>query len=532
MAFNSKYLQFAKNTGTGVQTVTGVGFTGKALLLWSTFQTAAGATTAAMMCLGMTDGVLQSVRFIHHPGAEAATTSAQAEQTDHIVFKVGATSGATPTVQVAGVFGAFNSDGFTINWTTNDGNADILHAIVLGGDIEAAFRQVKITGNSGTSIDVTDVDFRPSSYVVMGGAADEFGTGDYNLGAPFGSLHGFGFSNAVDNICSWTLGLGTGGAADCYKGQMTDAVASVRAANTAGAGSLMDARITASLNNGFTITRDVGTSANQPVQHVLCLKGVRFALGSFTAPLTAINKVVTLPFEPDVFVVQSIGAAASENMAGMGLSLGAWHRADDASGGVWIGGVDAANPSEYRRSTYEDLLIETRNPSGGAAVMQASVVSSSATDVTLDFDAVSGSSDAIIYMAMAATEPIVGVAVFGVKTTVTATRAIAFGLDNNTNVHNEAGKHKVFGKIEATETIQVGDVTAVGATKLIGWDPTSKQLQAVDIGTGADLTDNELTASGGSSAYYMSPLTTGGDPTTAELVFGPDGDVVMVPVYF
>ncbi len=33
-------------------------------------------------------------------------------------------------------------------------------------------------------------------------------------------------------------------------------------------------------------------------------------------------------------------------------------------------------------------------------------------------------------------------------------------------------------------------------------------------------------------SFYMSPLTTGGDPTTAELIFGPDGDVVMVPVAF
>lgn len=33
-------------------------------------------------------------------------------------------------------------------------------------------------------------------------------------------------------------------------------------------------------------------------------------------------------------------------------------------------------------------------------------------------------------------------------------------------------------------------------------------------------------------AFYMSPLTTGGDPAAAELVFSPDGDVVMVPVSF
>jgi len=34
------------------------------------------------------------------------------------------------------------------------------------------------------------------------------------------------------------------------------------------------------------------------------------------------------------------------------------------------------------------------------------------------------------------------------------------------------------------------------------------------------------------ASFYMSPLTTGGDPTTAELIFAPDGDVVMLPVAF
>ena len=49
-----------------------------------------------------------------------------------------------------------------------------------------------------------------------------------------------------------------------------------------------------------------------------------------------------------------------------------------------------------------------------------------------------------------AAAPIVGSAVFGVDTTVTATRAIAFGLDGATNVHDEAGKFKVFGDFEVT----------------------------------------------------------------------------------
>lgn len=452
MALRSKYIRFTKATTTGVQTVTGVGFTGKALLLWTTYQTVAGATTAAVMSLGLTDGVLQSVRAIHHPGGEATTTSSQAEQTDAIAFKMTATSGATPTTLVRGEFVAFTADGFTIDWTTNDSDAAIVHALVLGGDIQAAFTQIKIDGSAPVDIPVTGVGFKPTAFVVMGGAADEFGAGDYSLGAPFGSMHGFGFSNVTENVCGWTLGRGTGGAADCYRGQLTDAVASVRLANLSGASSLMDARITAVGDDGYTITRDVG-SASEPVQHVLCLRGVKFALGSFTAPLTAIPKSIDLPFQPDLMVLQTIGTTASENTSNMGLSIGAWHRASESSGGVWIGGVDAANPSVYRRSTYEDLVIETRAPSDGSAVMQATVDEVDGASATFDFSAVSGSADAILYMALAATE-IRGSLVAGEKTTVTASRAIAFGLDGNENTHNTDGMFKVFGNQEVTGFIR------------------------------------------------------------------------------
>lgn len=33
-------------------------------------------------------------------------------------------------------------------------------------------------------------------------------------------------------------------------------------------------------------------------------------------------------------------------------------------------------------------------------------------------------------------------------------------------------------------------------------------------------------------AFFMSPLTTGGDPSTAELIFAPNGEAVMAPESF
>ncbi len=472
MALSSKYIQFTKATGTGVQTVSTVGFRGKAIFLWTTFQTALGGTTSALLSLGMSDGILQSCRFVNHPGAEATTTGAQDEQTDYFIRKVSATSGATPTVQVAGIFTGFTDDGFTINFTTNDGSAAICHAVILGGDIEAQFSHVKMDCAAGESIDVTDIAFRPSAYIVMGGAADEFGGGDYSVGAPYGSIHGFGFSNASDNVSGWTLGI-SGGVADTYRGQMLSKVASVRAVTGSPALALMDARITANLDNGYTITRDVANAGTEPVQHVMCLKGVQFALGSFTAPLTAIDKVLTVPFEPDLIITQTMGIPSSENTSGMGLTIGSWQRADNESGGTYIGGVDAANPSSYRRGTFEDLIIEHRNPSTGTVTIAAAVDDTDDVSVTFGFTTVTGNADEILYMCLAASETVRGSFVAGENTTVRGSRAAAFGLDGNTNVHDEEGKLKVFGKFEATDdsvfrgNLEVdGDLTVAGSSPI------------------------------------------------------------------
>jgi hypothetical protein len=96
-----KKLTFTKpSSTTGVQTVTGVGFRGAALMIWTDRQTAVGVTDGAQMGVGMTDGTTQVTRSIIHPDNEATTTSAQSERTDCIVYLTNATSGAAPTTRI------------------------------------------------------------------------------------------------------------------------------------------------------------------------------------------------------------------------------------------------------------------------------------------------------------------------------------------------------------------------------------------------------------------------------------------------
>lgn len=68
------------------------------------------------------------------------------------------------------------------------------------------------------------------------------------------------------------------------------------------------------------------------------------------------------------------------------------------------------------------------------------------------------------FAAMMLKETMQGSAVFGVTTTVTAPRAVAFGLDGNTNVHATSGVCKIFGDLEVTGDLDVtGGVIDVSA---------------------------------------------------------------------
>jgi hypothetical protein len=105
-----------------------------------------------------------------------------------------------------------------------------------------------------------------------------------------------------------------------------------------------------------------------------------------------------------------------------------------------------------------------------------------------------------------AAEPgITGSVVFGVDTTVIATRAAAFGLDGNTNVHAEAGMLKVFGDFEVTGATTLEDLSVTGTFALPADSVTNAALadmaqatlkgRAAGAGTGdpTDLTGTQAT---------------------------------------
>jgi hypothetical protein len=131
-----------------------------------------------------------------------------------------------------------------------------------------------------------------------------------------------------------------------------------------------------------------------------------------------------------------------------------------------------------------------------------------------------------------------GSTIFGVDTDVTVTRAVAFGLDGNTNIHDEEGKLKVFGDFEVTGETTVEDLIVNGTFALPADSVTNAELadmaqatlkgRAAGAGTGnpVDLTGTQATVildalvgdAGAGGTKGLAPAPAAGDAAAAKFL--------------
>jgi hypothetical protein len=135
---------------------------------------------------------------------------------------------------------------------------------------------------------------------------------------------------------------------------------------------------------------------------------------------------------------------------------------------------NAATPSGAPSVTISDAETSDVDSTNGLALL---------SDDQYDIQAVpSGTPTTGIYrwtMVQGVSSPITGSLVAGVDTTVSATRAIAFGLDGNTNVHSTAGQFKVFGDMAVTGTTTLNDLTVTGTTALANNSISYAEMQDI-----------------------------------------------------
>jgi hypothetical protein len=128
---NSHTGSFNKTTSAAPasQTVTGIGFT-PTFLMFSSFMDTAEATPVAegRYGIGASDGTTEGSSTFQDTNGLGTTSVDSIDKTSKIFVKV---DNNTPTINAEADFTSFNSDGFTVNWTTNDNVATQIVYFVL-----------------------------------------------------------------------------------------------------------------------------------------------------------------------------------------------------------------------------------------------------------------------------------------------------------------------------------------------------------------------------------------------------------------
>jgi len=236
------------------------------------------------------------------------------------------------------------------------------------------------------------------------------------------------------------------------------------------------------------------------------------------------GSVITGPSGMDPLYITAASvyyAAGAGNFATLGATVmtGSHHYVVTRNGGVTITSYrDGVFLGTANLSTNTALTLDTINGSPGGNPLVATI-----DDLRLYDVALTGPQVAELYALTPVASPIRGSFVAGERTTVTATRAAAFGLDGNTNTHAESGTFKVFGKVAITGDLEVGGAIPAHAVthEAGGVDP----IQLDDLAAPSDNTDLNATTSAhgllrklsgldvqvlrGDGTWGMSPLTSG-----------------------
>ena len=348
MALSAQVVHFTTRTTTGTQDVT-VGFQPKAIIFLATVQTATGLTNGGDrvgMMVGFTDGT--------NDGACGVAYDTVAENTGGtwiynnaclaLYSDIGTGSG---TALVVADLSAWDSDSFTLNYSTVDGSAYRVAALVLGGD--SISNAIVVNGQlTGTTHAQTGAGFTPTCGIFAG---QNRGT-TFNGGLASGA---FSLGIATSGTTRRSIGVRPRNNQNADRIFQTDALLTFAAQNP-----IQDDTwdIDGFDSQGFDLTKDVDNS-NSGAYVGLLLAGADVALGTLTQPTsTGAQSVTGLSFQPTAFLAFGAGtaneSATSDAVVGVGMAT-----ADDEEvGTAWVHSDNSANTAGM--SNADDRTLVSR----------------------------------------------------------------------------------------------------------------------------------------------------------------------------
>lgn len=362
MALQTKKGTFSANTTTGNQTITGVGFTPKALILWTDHQTATGTTSTTAkvnFSVGYTDGVAQASGGNITDDNTLNRGRAWSESACLITLNAASPINQDSSASIV----SFNADGFTINWGTAPASAILIHYYVLGGsditNVKVGLFNTDNNGNISFPQAITGVGFQPDLLMFLC-------TSQLSAGTNTSDSH---FTISAANDASGTGLIYTSGGTLYAR-----AGGSILATE-----GLKTATLTSMDSNGFTINWAASPFNLFRVAY-LAIKGGKYKVGSDTQATSVTTKATSgFGFQPVGVMLLNPQRTAStsatdEERVGLGTAS-----AVGTEGTIWKHSPDT-NPARAASATLTNKIIRTADTQADGSVVQRAEASLASLD--------------------------------------------------------------------------------------------------------------------------------------------------------
>lgn len=380
---------FAKSTSTGVQNVTGLGFTPEVIFFFTSgqanFDTAAAFSPLSM---GFMDSNLNQFVMSDNDADDVDPTRCDRSfRTDHCIQDWNGSSYAWSASA-----GAVNSDGFDIYWD----NADAFTGQQVYVAMSGLTNYVVGTDTSGTATgdySYTTVGFQPDVVFFVGG------NNDTSEGAATSALKSLGWATGSGSEAMLeTVSVDGQGTSACDRqqaGGLCYAKATVNQADSENASfKSLDA-------NGYTLNFKTDDGSARKFGRT-ALAGLRAKASSFVmSTSTGAQSVTGIGFQPELLMFIWQGDTADQWSIHSRFLIGAATAADQEYARHSAGADGAARSDTNRRITNDSCLLRSGVTGTPAVLDEANLTSLDADGFSINWSTNAATASKIHYLALA-----------------------------------------------------------------------------------------------------------------------------------
>ena len=318
---------FSGSVSTGKQSITGVGFQPKAVIIWGTATStyAWSQSTDLQICYGFGTGSKNAAYLSIAADGAVTTTACQRRFNNNAICGLVQHDGS---LLCEASLVSMDPDGFTLNWNKVYPQAFAFHYLALGGDSITNAKVVDWTNITTTgNQSITSVGFEPSVVMHLGAAMGYMGTalnGLYMMGAMDGS---------GNQWSKWGYDLNGAGTSSNTRCQLTDSCI-VAFAQDATSPPSYKAAYSTMLADGF----EIEWSANSGTSFAfasLCIAGGNHSVGSWGTEGAGFESVAAPGIAPTaIFMTNDCHVTSASCLTSSRLMIGASDGVNNAVAGV------------------------------------------------------------------------------------------------------------------------------------------------------------------------------------------------------